>query len=81
VTTDEKSAAILRKVVEVCNTRADEDPTGAVVSFGPDWGGNALTVSIGEKHTHVGQSDGSFENLVDRLYKCLVEERPGMSWE
>lgn len=81
MTTDEKSTAILRKFVEICNNQAGEDPMGPVITIGPDWGGFALTIAIGDSHTHVGNSDreGTFENLVDKLYALLYEGK-GLSW-
>jgi len=79
MTTDEKSTAILRKIVEICNEQMGEDPMGAVVTIGPDWGGNALTIAIGDSHTHVGSTDATFEKLIDSLYALLLENR-GLSW-
>ncbi len=77
--TAEQCEAILRNIVERCN---DDDPiedTGAmIIGFGPDWGGNALTVFIDDSHTYVGSSCGSFARLVDSLHKRLIGGK-GMS--
>lgn len=69
-----------------CNDDTSEDggpgSGKAVVSFAPDWGGNSLTLYIGENHTHVGASDADypFEKLIDRLYDQLLENK-GLSFQ
>ena len=80
MTTTEKSEAILRKLVELCND-APDDPTGPErgVKFTRDWGGNTLTIHVSDRHTHVGTPDGTSEELIDQLYALLIEGR-GLSW-
>jgi hypothetical protein len=83
MTTNEKSTAILKAILDICNKSLEEDPTadpmGRVVSLGPDWGGNALTIYVSNSHTHVGTPGGTFEQLVDQLHELLIEGR-GLSW-
>lgn len=86
MTTQEKCEAILRNIVERCNADDSEDggPGSGkrVVSFAPDWGGNSLTLYIGEDHTHVGYggAECSFDQLVDGLYNQLLEGK-GLSFQ
>ena len=55
--TAEKCEEILKNIVERCNKDGEGPGSGKpVVSFAPDWGGNSLTLYIGEDHTHVGDS-------------------------
>ena len=75
MSTAEKCEAILRRLVEIANEKADEDPMGWVVGLGPDWGGNALTYFEGRMHTHVGSAGGTFEQLVDSFYDLLIDGR------
>lgn len=74
MTTDEKCREIIQKIVERC----DEGQLG--VNFTPDWGGNSLSVGTNDGwHTHVGDPDETFENLVDSLYALLtsgIGEKP-----
>ena len=50
---------ILRNILDRCNaSRAFGGGSDAVVGFGPDWGGNSLTVFIDDSHTHVGMNEG-----------------------
>lgn len=82
LTTQEKSEAILKKIVELANA-------GKTVSFDEDWGGNSLTIHVGDGHTHVGgvgslddagnHVDSEFDQLVDELYNSL-HGGPGLSW-
>jgi hypothetical protein len=86
MTTAEKCEAILRDIVQRCNADDSEDggPGSGkpVIKFGPDWGGNSLTLYIGDDHTHVGAAgaDYPFEKLVDRLYDQLLEGK-GLSFQ
>lgn len=86
MTTAEKCEAILKNIVERCNADDSEDggPGSGkkVVSFAPDWGGNSLTLYIGDDHTHVGMSgdDFPFERLIDSLYDQLLEGK-GLSFQ
>jgi hypothetical protein len=82
MTTDEKSTAILKAILDICNKTLEDpasDRMGRVMGFGPDWGGNALTVYVGDSHTHVGDSNGTFEQLIDQLHAQLIDGR-GLSW-
>lgn len=80
--TAEKCEEILREIVRLCDEAAGKDPTSPVISFGPDWGGNALTLYIGEDHTHVGSSDDSFtfDQLVNSLHARFLEGK-GLSFQ
>jgi hypothetical protein len=86
MTTEEKCAAILKNIVQRCNADDSEDggPGSGkpVISFAPDWGRNSLTLGIGANHTHVGSSDKdyTFEQLIDRLYEQLLEDK-GLSFQ
>jgi hypothetical protein len=85
MTTAEKCEEILRNIVQRCNEDDSEDggPGSGkpVVSFAADWGGNSLTLYLGESHTHIGASDKDypFEKLIDRLYDQLLEGK-GLSF-
>jgi hypothetical protein len=72
VTTPEKCEAILRKMLEEAND-------GKPVTLKEDFGGNTLTVCVGQEHTHVGVPDGDWPLLVDQLYDSL-HGGPGMAW-
>jgi hypothetical protein len=83
MTTQDKCAAILKEIVRRCNEDGDGPGSGKpVVSFAPDWGGNSLTLYIGEDHTHVGSSDPEypFDQLISRLYDQLLEGK-GLSFQ
>jgi hypothetical protein len=86
MTPAEKCEAVIKNIVERCNADVSEDggPGSGkpVVKFAPDWGGNSLTLYIGDDHTHVGASDADypFESLVDRLYDQLLEGK-GLSFQ
>lgn len=79
MSTDEKSTAIIKKLLEICNNFAGLDPMGPVVQIGPDWGYNALTVYIGDTHSHVGFHGGSFEQMIDSMHALLCDGK-GLSW-
>lgn len=72
MTTEEKCAAIIQKMVLICNN-------GNVVSLEDDFGGNTLTINVDGGHTHVGVPDGDFDTLIDQLYHTL-HGGPGLSW-
>jgi hypothetical protein len=78
--TQEKCEAILQNIVKRCNEDGDAGSGKPVVSFAPDWGGNSLTLYIGEDHTHVGHPESTFDNLIDRLYAQLLEGK-GLSFQ
>ena len=81
--TAEKCEEILKNIVERCNKDGEGPGSGKpVVSFAPDWGGNSLTLYIGEDHTHVGDSSDEypFERLVDQLHDQLLEGK-GLSFQ
>lgn len=88
MTTADKCEAILKNIVERCNDRLRNPTQGGsgsgerVVSFAPDWGGNSLTLYIGDDHTHVGASEPNypFSRLIDRLYDQLLEGK-GLSFQ
>jgi hypothetical protein len=88
VNTADKCEAILKNIVERCNADDPDDPEGGpgsgkpIVKFAPDWGGNSLTLYIGDDHTHVGDSspDYTFERLIDRLYDQLLHGK-GLSFQ
>jgi hypothetical protein len=76
MTTAEKCEEIFRNIVERCNKANEENPTAPAIAFGPDWGGNALTIYFGAKmedHTHVGWGEGTFEKLIDGVHALLLE--------
>jgi hypothetical protein len=70
--TNDQALAIIRRITEMANA-------GEPVSFETDWGGNTLTVFVGNAHTHVGTPDGTEDQLVDQLYELLINGR-GLSW-
>jgi hypothetical protein len=73
-TTQEKSEAILRKLVELANE-------GKSIGFEKDFGNWTMTVTKDKMHTHVGipGKDGSFDILVNNLYDLLIKGK-GLSW-
>lgn len=75
ISKEEKSAAILQKIVEIINK-------GENVTFKYDWGNYTATITKGDKHSHVGipSKDGSFEIFINNLYGLLVKGE-GLSWE
>lgn len=81
-TTADKCEAILRNIVDRCNASEDGSPGKPVIKFAPDWGGNSLTLYVGDDHTHVGGAgaDYPFDQLVDSLHDQLLEGR-GMSFQ
>lgn len=74
--TAQKCEAILQKMLERANK-------GEAVTLERDFGGNTLTIYLGEptavSHTHCGVPDGEWEVLVDNLYNSL-HGGPGLSW-
>lgn len=52
---------------------------GSEVRLERDFGGNTLTVNVGNAHTHCGVPDGTWDLLVDNLYNSLYGG-PGLSW-
>jgi hypothetical protein len=83
MTTQDKCAAILKEIVRRCNEDGEGPGSGSmVIGFGPDWGGNSLTLFIGDNHTHVGSSDDEypFDQLIDRLHDQLLEGK-GLSFQ
>ena len=73
LTTAQKCEAILKKMLETVN---EEKPIRLEADC---WGGNTLTIFVGEAHTHCGVPDGEWEVLVDNLYNSL-HGGPGLSW-
>ena len=57
---DEKCRKIIQHIVLNCNA-------GKPVGFESDWGGNSLTVTVSDGHSHAGNENGTFEQLVDNL--------------
>lgn len=86
MTTADKCEAIIKNIVERCNDdKSEGGGSGSgkkVVSFAADWGGNSLTLYIGDDHTHVGAPNGDypFESLVDQLYDQFLEGK-GLSFQ
>jgi len=75
MTTDEKCAAILKKILETVNEGGRE----SYVAFRPDWDGYSATVEVNGGHSHVGWTDHTWDQYVDLLYQLLCEGR-GLSW-
>jgi hypothetical protein len=71
--TQEKCEAIIRKMIELANESGQ-------VLFEEDFGGNSITIVVGNSHTHVGYPDAPFELLVNNIYDSL-HGGPGLSWE
>jgi hypothetical protein len=74
--TDKKCREIMEAIVEIANREG-------LVAFEEDFGGNTLTILVGQKeksrHTHVGNPDSSFVELVDSLHKTLIGKN-GLTW-
>lgn len=49
------------------------------MTFEEDMGGNTVTIIKDTMHTHCGVPDGSFDDLVNGLYRLLVKGS-GLSW-
>ena len=70
----DKCEMIIQGLIEFCNAEFNEQDK-PVIAFAKDWGGNSLTVQIPRiGHYHIGFDDGSFENLVDDLYRLFVKK-------
>jgi hypothetical protein len=69
MTTAEQCEAILRRIVELVNGQPDRR-----VGFMPDWGGHSLTVCIDDAHSHVGDVQATWPELVTGLYRLLCED-------
>ena len=63
---------IFREIVKICNEEKQ-------VSFLKDWGGNTLTILIGDVHSHVGVPSGDEETLLRHLRNLLCEGQ-GLAW-
>ena len=64
--------AIFSEIVKICNE-------GKQVSCLKDWGGNTLTILIGDVHSHVGVPSGDEETLLRHLRNLLCEGQ-GLAW-
>jgi hypothetical protein len=62
----EKCEAVFKRIVELVNERH-----GLRVGFEADWGGNSLTVYVDDSHSHTGDPDWGWENLVEGLYRMF----------
>lgn len=71
MTTQQKSEAILKRIVEL--NQDINDRTG--ILFSPDWSGNSLTVAFKDGHTHCGNPEGNFKQLIDSLHDMLCENK------
>lgn len=73
-----KEREILKALVAAVNHPKNKEAQ-AILEF--DWGDNTLTIIIGGGHVHCGQIvDGSYEQLVDDMYACLVKDDP-LTWD
>ncbi len=73
---DKKCQEIMEVIVELANKEG-------FIGFEEDFGGNTLTILLGQKdshrHTHIGSTDSSFAELVDDLHRTLIG-KSGLSW-
>lgn len=69
--TQQKCVKILKRIVEL--NQDINDKTG--ILFTPDWAGNSLTVEFKGGHTHCGNPEGNFKQLIDSLYNMLCEKK------
>ena len=74
--TSEKCEAIFKKIVEMNQDINNE--TG--ITFAPDWAGNSLTIQTNDGHSHCGQPEGSFDDLITSIHDLLCKGR-GLSFE
>lgn len=56
---------ILQKILELVNQ-------GKIVEFSEDWGGNSITITVDGPHCHCGQPEGSFQQMVEEMYRVIV---------
>lgn len=76
--TNEKCKAIIEKIIAMSNEIPSHKTP--VISFAPDWGGNSLTICVeGKGHTHCGDPNASFDQLVEELHMLLCEGK-GLSF-
>lgn len=68
-----KAEAVLQRIVDLSNE-------GKKVYFEADFGGNTLTVAVGDLHSHCGVPKGTLELLINNLYNLLIEGSH-LSWE
>lgn len=66
-----KAFKCFERIVEICNSGG---PDGTRVSFTKDFGGAALTVSVGNGHHHTYPTVNSTEELIEYLYNNLQME-------
>jgi len=73
MTTEQKCMEILQRIHQINN---EEDKPVTLTS---DWGGNSMAVHVGQSHTHVGETEASFEDMINGLHSVL-HGGPGLSW-
>lgn len=69
--TQQKCVKILKRIVELNQDINDQ----TCVKFTPDWSNNSLTVEFKGGHTHCGNPEGNFKQLIDSLYNMLCENK------
>ena len=70
MTTEQKSLEIVRAIARACQLGSADFACG----FGYAWGGNSLRLYSGSGNvsTSAGLPEGSFEDLVDDLYREIT---------
>lgn len=71
-----KEREILKALIGAVNSPRNEEAQ-VILEWG--FGDNTVTVIIGGGHVHCGVPDGSYEQLIDDLHRCLVKDDP-LTW-
>ena len=74
--TKQKCFSIFKKIVELNQDINDRQG----ISFTPDWAGNSLTIEAKGLHSHCGDPDGDFDQLINSLYNLLCKGK-GLSFK
>lgn len=75
LTTAEKCEAVIKDIHDYVQQNEAHSFTIIADLFGV----NTLTIYKGDDHTHVGNPDGTWDQLIDNLYDQLVKGK-GLSW-
>lgn len=69
---NKKAFKVIERIIKICNN--PNSPDGNRVSFTKDFGGPALTVSVGNGHFHTYPMATTTEEFIEYLYNNLKDE-------
>lgn len=64
---------ILKAIIDSVNS-------GEPLTFDEDMGDNTITIATRKAHTHCGNPEATFDELIDSMHDLLVKGK-GLSWE